>query len=101
MPAPYNITPLQNADNFVDLVSFANTVSNQLLAGGFMVAIFVVMTMGFMIKTSFERSVFASSFVCFILSLFLRQANLINFVFPIGFLVITAFTGLYLYATKN
>lgn len=101
MPAPYNITGLEASTTFVDLVSFANTSSNNILVGGFMVAVFIVMTMGFMIKTTFEKSVLASSFVCFMLSLFLRQANLINFVFVIGFLIIAAFSALYLFATKK
>lgn len=101
MPAPYNLTGLQNSTTFVDIAVYANTATNDILAGGFMVAIFMVMTMSFMIKTSFEKSVFASSFVSFVLSLFLRQAGLINFVFPLGFLVICAFAGLYLYAAKK
>jgi hypothetical protein len=100
MPAPYNLTNLTGSDTIVDLIVYSNQATNGIIVQGFLIAIFFILTMGFMVKSKFEDSVMASSFICFILSLFLRQAELVSFIFVIGFLVVTAFVGLYNFTVR-
>jgi hypothetical protein len=97
----YNLTNLTNAKTLPDLVVIANNATNQIFMGGYLVAFFIIMLMGLLVKFKFEESLLASSFACFILSLFLRQAQLINFTFVIGFLIITAMMGLYMFMKKR
>lgn len=96
----YNITELMQADSIPDLVITANNASNQIFMGGYMVAFFIIMMLVLLIKFKFDESVLASSFACFIASLFLRQAQLINFVFPLAFLIMMAMMGFYMYMKK-
>jgi len=97
----YNLTGLMQADTIEDLIVVANNATNQIFIGGFLIAIFIVMLMVFIGRFEWERSVLASSFVCFILALFLRQANMINFIFVIAFPTIAAFTFLYISLSKG
>lgn len=101
MPAPYNLTNITNVQVPADLVVAANIYTESLFMGLMLIAIFIVFTMRFMVKNKFGESLLGSSFICFIASLFLRQAGLINFVFVIGFLVVMAFTGMLMYITRQ
>jgi len=96
----YNITALQEADTVFGLLEYANNSTEGMLMGGFMLAIFFVMLM-VLKKWDFIDSLAASGFVCFILSSILVYGKLLNMVFPIMFLGITAFTALYMYTLRR
>jgi hypothetical protein len=96
----YNMTDLQNADTFQKLFVVANDATGQILVGMFLIVIFILLTL-ILKRSSFKEGLLASSFVCFILSIFLRFANLISFEFVIGFLLIMALTGLYMHFDPN
>ena len=96
----YNMTALQEVDTVYKLFEYANISSEYSLFGLFMVAIFFVMLM-VLKKWDFLDALITSGFVCFVLSSILTYGKLLNMVFPIMFLGITAFTGLYLYAVKR
>lgn len=87
----YNITQLQDSVTVLDIIKTANTASNDIFVGGFLVAIFMVMVMG-MRKYSFINAMLVSSFVCGILSLFLWYAKIVNFTVCIIFIAIFSVT---------
>jgi len=96
----YNITALQEADTVYKLFEYANMSTEYSLFGLFMIAIFFVMLMALK-KNDFLDALITSSFICFVLSSILTYGKLLNMVFPIMFLGITAFSGLYMYSVKK
>ena len=100
MDTPHNLTALSESETVTDLVTVANDATGQTLMGLFLIGIFfiILMVMG---KNGFEKAMIVASYSCFILSLFLRYAGMINFLFVILFLAIAAFTTLYMGLSKN
>ena len=96
----YNMTALQEVDTVYKLFEYAQISSEYTLFGLFMLAIFFVMLM-VLKKWEFTDSLITSSFICFVLSSILVYGKLLNMWFPIFFLGITAFTGLYMYAIQR
>lgn len=96
----YNMTQLKAAVNFYDLVIYANNSSEQILGGVFMFAIFFVFVLIFK-RFGFANAIATSSFICTILSLYLSVSKLLSFYVLIAFLVIMAFSGLYLWVSKD
>lgn len=96
----YNTTNLTQAENIPDLLVVANNATGQIFVGGFLIAFFIIILMTLMTRFRFDESIFASSFAGFFISIFLRQAQLINFTFVIGFLIIMALSGLLMYMKK-
>ena len=90
----YNLSALQNSETITDIVVAANNATGQVLMGLFLVAIFIVFVLRLK-KYDFEDTILASSFIFFILSVFLRQAQLVNFIVVLVFLVILAFSMMY------
>lgn len=98
--AQYNLTLLKEATTLRKLFVTGNSYTSQSFTGMMMIAIFFVTFMALK-KYQFPYALLSSSFACFILSIFLTYANLLNFIFPLIFLTITAFTGLYIYTTDR
>ena len=103
MPA-YNITALSNIETLPDLFIYANNstaVSGQgMLFGLISVALFFIML--FVLKRwEFYKELLSSSFAMFILTVILSFAQLVNFIFPLTFLIIMAFTGLYAWMNER
>lgn len=98
--SPYNLTDLYDSTRVVDLFTFSNTVTDGLLIGIFLVAVFFIMMLSLR-RYDFNNTLLVSSFVCFILSVFFGYAGLLNFLFIIGFLVILAFSGFYAFVTRE
>jgi|TARA_Y100000310_G_C20686141_1_gene819135 hypothetical protein len=96
----YNLTILSDSDSIGDLFITANTYSNSTLFGMFIIAIFFVMLM-VLKKWEFTSALLTSSFSSFILSLILVYADLLNFIYPLLFLTITAFTALYVFTAQR
>ena len=96
MDTPYNLTALTDATTVSSMAVVANNIVDQILFGIFMLAIFFVMLMALK-RYDFDNALLSSSFVCFILSMLLLFGGLINFMFPLLFLTISAFTAFYMY----
>ena len=96
----YNETTLQAATTISALTIWANDATGGILLGLFMIAIFIVML--FVLKPwDFELGLATSGLSCFILSMFLTYMDVLNFIFPLAFLTITAFSGFYIYMTRG
>ena len=95
----YNLTNLTDAGNVYNLVHFGNEVSNGSFVGMMMVSIFFVLLFGLK-RYDFDMAFFASSFICFILSLILSFTGLLLFSWVLVFLITSALAGLYMYASK-
>ena len=96
----YNTTILQQSEGLYDVFVYANDSAAGLFVMLFMLAIFFVL-LAALKRYTFARALLASSFVCFILSTMLVYIKLLNFLFPLGFLTITAFTALFVYTTMD
>ena len=97
----YNITDFRDATTITKIIVFNNTITNGAFMGAMLISVFFILTMIFKIKNGLEESVTVSSWICFVLSLFLRNAGLINFIFVIAFLTMSAFGTLLLYMDKK
>jgi hypothetical protein len=92
----YNLTGLYASDSIFDLFTYANEQTSGILFGLFMVSIFLIMTFAF-IKFGFEKALLVSSFISFVLSSILSFSGFLTIYYPIAFLAITAFIGLYVF----
>ncbi len=99
--ATYNMTALHNASNVYDLVVYANDSTGQILVGLFVIAVFFIMFVGLKRNAEFAESLLASSFICFVISGFFTYGKLLNMIFPLIFLAITAFTILFMQMSKK
>lgn len=96
----YNLTNLHNLTSFPSLISVTNEATNGLLIGMFILLIWVVLLMAFL-KFDFLKAIASSSFVCFLLSIFLVYLDLLNIIFLLGFLFLTGGAGLLLYLSED
>lgn len=97
----YNLTNLTTATTVTDLVSYSNEVTDGLLVALFITAIFGILLMAFAIKNGLPKGGLAASTICFVLSILLRNAGMINFLFVIFFAVIMAISAFYLYVRPD
>lgn len=101
----YNITALSNVDNLAELFLYANNSTGAatgegILFGLISIALFFIML--FVLKRwEFDKALLTSSFSMFILTLILSFAKLVTFYFPLAFLIIMAFTGMYMYISER
>ena len=96
----YNTTALQGATSILDIFKYANDSTGSILFGSFMIAIFIVMLM-ILKRWEFDSALLTSSWLCFILSMFLAYSKLINIMFPLMFLALAAFTAFYMFVIKD
>jgi len=97
----YNMTELGQQTDIVGLVTFANNNVNFMLVGLFIISIFIVITFMFTKRMNLVDSLVVSSFICFVLSVIGVYINLLNFIYPLLFLVVVAFGSMYLYYTNK
>ncbi len=103
MMATYNLTLLSEANTILGLFEYANghaTGDQNVFMSLMMIAVYIIMLLALK-KWSFAHGFLATNFVCTILSLFLVYADLLNFMFPLYFIVATAFTALIVFTTEN
>jgi len=100
MNATYNLTALANSSGVIDLIEVTNDATGKVLFGFFMVAIFFVLLLGLK-RYGFDNAIAASSFACFILSVLLVFAELLNFIYVLGFFILMALTIFYMQMNKN
>jgi hypothetical protein len=95
----YNLTGLQNATGFGDLISTANSFSDGLLLQLFLIAIFVIIILSLNIE-DIEIKVAISSFICFFIALMMTYAGWIYYMYPLIFILILALDLLYMYTMR-
>lgn len=100
MAPVYNMTQLAKVKSLSSLMTYANSATNNILFGLFIVAIFFVMLL-ILKKWEFVKSFTSSSFACFVLSAVLFYGGYLHFMFALLFLIFTAFGGLFLYASSR
>ena len=100
----YNMTNLSNVAGVGDLMIYANNsvVLNGagVLFGIMLLAFFFIMLMTLK-RWDFDKALLSSSFACFILALVLNYGHLLNFIFPILFLVVLALTAFYMFMNNH
>jgi hypothetical protein len=100
----YDLEPLTNATGISDFFSFANSVTTVgggtgIFTGTMLLAIFFIILFGLK-KYGMDNSLLVGSWSCFLLSLFLRSAGLVNIMFVLGFLAVTAIITAYKITVK-
>jgi hypothetical protein len=96
----YNITLLSEVATIRELFVVTNTYSGDLFTVLMMFAIFFIMLMALK-RFGFQYAMFSASFASFVLSLLLMYAELLNIIWVLGFLALTAFTALYIYTADR
>lgn len=96
----YNMTELSNVETFSGIVTYANNSTGGLMVGMFLLAFFFIMLMALK-KWDFTNALLTSSFIAFIVGAVLSYADILNLLFPLGFLAITAFSAMFVYVTRQ
>lgn len=96
----HNITALYNLSSAVTVTDYVSQSTNGVFFEALMVLIFAVMVIS-LIRYSLESALLTSSFLCFILSLYLTYLNYINFAYTLAFAGIMIFTGLFMYINRQ
>lgn len=96
----YNLSQLQASETVSAVFIYANDMSQTILAGAFLFAIFFILLMA-MKRFEFAKALLSSTFACFILSLFLKSTGAIGFFLVILFGTGFAFTVFYVFFTKK
>ena len=96
----YNLTAMQGNATISGFIDNVNQFTNGTLIGMFMIALFITMLM-IMKNWEFDKSILTSSFLCFAISLMLKMAGWINWMYVVFFFILMTSSGLYLYTIKN
>lgn len=91
----YNLTNMTSAVYGYELVGFANEVTGGIFMSGFVITLFIVMLMIQSIRKDFIESLLVSSWVLFVLSSFLSFMGQLNPVYPLIFVLLTAFSAFF------
>jgi hypothetical protein len=99
----YNLSGLQNATDWGDIALAANNATSGMLFGGLSIALFFIMLISLKRGGGWgiDESLLASSFSCFILTATLSFGGYLTVYIPLVYLAILAFTGLYVWTTRN
>ena len=89
-----NITGLQNAETFSDLIIYNNEITSGLLTGSFLIFFFIVFLMLFR-RQGLDTAMATAGLICFVISIFLKAANIVAFPVVVVFFLITAFSIFY------
>ena len=95
----YNLSLLTNSSSISGIVITANSYTGGLLVGLLVLSVFFIMLMALK-KWEFDDALLSSSFVSFIISAILVAAGMLNLLWTLGFLALTAFTAFYMYVVK-
>lgn len=85
---------MQNANSILKIFEVSNTYTDNTFVLMFMFAIIFIMLFALK-RFEFSKAIMASSWSCFLLSLMLSYAELLNFKVVLLFLAIAAFSALY------
>lgn len=95
----YNMTDLQAVDSVLKLFEYANDSSGGVMIGLFLIGFFFIMFLTLK-SWEFDRALLSSSFISFVIGMVLSYSGFLNIWFPLGFLVITGFTALYMHLNR-
>jgi hypothetical protein len=103
MPYPYPLynTTFSNVTGVYDLVKIANDTTGTYLVVGLLIAVFFTLFLTLKGQFDTDEILSASGWVCFILALLARFADLANLYPAIIFLVISAAATFYMVVTKR
>lgn len=93
---PYNITQMQNVTSLAQLFQYANDSTGGILIGMGLFAFFII-TLFALKRYPFAHALLASSWVFFLISLVGSYLGLVPLMVVLAFLIIGAFTALYLF----
>ena len=96
----YNLTNLHNLTTLTSVIQVTNSATNGLMVGLFMIAVWLVLLFSFL-RYDFIKAIAGSSFACFFLSIFLVYLDLLNIMFLLAFLFLTAGAGLLMYLDEG
>ena len=96
-----NISGLQNATSFYDVLVYDNFITGQLFVGLFLIALVFIVFMMVKGREEFEESILVASFAGLVFSIFLKALNLINFMYVIAFIVLLAGSAMYILVVKR
>ena len=96
-----NISGLQNATSFYDVLVYDNYITGQLFMGLFLIALVFIIFMMVKGREEFEESILIASFAGLVFSIFLKALNLINFLYVLAFIIILAGYAMYNLVVKR
>lgn len=96
----YNLTNLTSATNIGQVAVYANNASDGVLFGFLSIAMFIIMLLALK-RYEFDDSLLTASFLSFLLAGIAAYAGLLNIIFPLGYLIILALTGMYVWIVKR
>lgn len=97
-----DLTNLTNTTTLQGLAYYTNNAVDGVLFTGGMIVMFIIILMTLLrFEQPFENALAISSWVSFIFSVFFWFAKLLPTIIPLMFLMITAFTTLYLYSSRQ
>ena len=96
-----NISGLQNATSFYDVLVYDNYITGQLFMGLFLIALVFIIFMMVKGREEFEESILVASFAGLVFSIFLKALNLINFLYVLAFIIILAGSAMYILVVKR
>jgi len=102
MVTEINLTGLQNSTTMVDMIVFANQVTNNLASGFLIFAIFFIMTIALVRKGyEFSQVILTSSFICAVLSVMLRAIGFVSVYVMLAFGILAALSLLFEFIRKK
>lgn len=96
----YNLSALENLTGIGDLMSVANSYTNNTMFLLFLIALFVIIVM-VLKRYDFAYGLVVGGWITFVLSALLAYGGLLNPFYVLFFLAIGAFGSFYLWARGN
>ena len=96
----YNLTVLKSVSSMSELMGFTNSVTNDTFSGLVVISLYIILIMSLK-RYDTVQAIAASSFAMFFVSLFLRMAGLLNFMFPLFFASVVAVIMLYAFTNRT
>jgi len=90
MATLYNITAFAASQNIPDILIAANTATGGIYFGAFSIALTIIII--FLLRTDILDAILAASTISFILGFFMMQANMLNFIYVLLYLLIAVFS---------
>jgi hypothetical protein len=91
----YNTTAIQHSQSAYAFVKAVNSASSGMFFNLTVVTIFIILLAVSMKYTDFLGALMGASWIMFILTVGLSIAQLVNIIFPLGFLIIAGFSTMY------
>ena len=94
--------PAGNITSMTDTFSWINSTTDNFFFPGLIIAVFIIMLVKLMGKTDDVGKAFAaSSFTCMILTILLRVTNLVNNMFMVIFIILTAISAVWMHMENS